>query len=62
VRKLYEEKGCSSILVIGGCGSYLDVADLVISMECYRAHDVTAKAKSIAKELPVALVQESVGM
>ncbi|KAJ3040773.1 hypothetical protein HK097_002473 [Rhizophlyctis rosea] len=35
IRSLYTEQNCSSILVVGGSGSYLDVADLVISMESY---------------------------
>ncbi|KND00312.1 uncharacterized protein SPPG_09212 [Spizellomyces punctatus DAOM BR117] len=55
IRSLYTEKGCSSILVVGGCGSYLDVADVVISMESYVPRDVTRKAKKIAADLPVAL-------
>ncbi|MRG27441.1 ABC-ATPase domain-containing protein [Laceyella tengchongensis] len=48
VRQLYEEKGVSSVLVIGGSGDYFDVADLVIMMDQYLPHDVTAKAKEIA--------------
>ncbi|KAL7749337.1 hypothetical protein RI367_005208 [Sorochytrium milnesiophthora] len=35
VRKLLDEKGVSSILVVGGCGDYLSVADQVIGMESY---------------------------
>jgi hypothetical protein len=30
VRQLHRAMGISSILVIGGCGDYFDVADLVI--------------------------------
>ncbi|KAI9326677.1 hypothetical protein BDR26DRAFT_941046 [Obelidium mucronatum] len=37
VRSLHQDLGCSSVLVVGGCGSYLDVADLVISMDSYVA-------------------------
>ncbi|KAI9014628.1 hypothetical protein BC832DRAFT_545982 [Gaertneriomyces semiglobifer] len=55
IRSLYTEKGCASILVVGGCGSYLDVADVVISMQNYTPEDVTAKAKRIAAEIPVGL-------
>ncbi|KAJ3300302.1 hypothetical protein HK104_002121 [Borealophlyctis nickersoniae] len=58
IRSLYEEKGCSSILVVGGCGSYLDVADLVVSMESYVPMDVTAKAKGIVSALPIGLGDE----
>ncbi|MFC7440354.1 ABC-ATPase domain-containing protein [Laceyella putida] len=49
VRQLYEEKGVSSILVIGGSGDYFDVADHVIMMDQYLPHDVTAQAKEIAR-------------
>jgi len=50
VRSLYEDFGVSSILVIGGSGDYFQVADHVIMMDCYLAHDVTDKAKAIALE------------
>ncbi|KAJ3062119.1 hypothetical protein HDU98_001985, partial [Podochytrium sp. JEL0797] len=52
IRSLYRDLGCSSILVVGGCGSYLDVADTVISMDSYVAKDVTLQAKQIASRLP----------
>ncbi|KAJ2849297.1 hypothetical protein IWW36_002734 [Coemansia brasiliensis] len=55
VRELWETKGISSILVIGGCGDYLDVADTVISMHEYAPSDVTTKAKDIAKSMPVSI-------
>ena len=47
VRSLYEDKGVSSILVIGGSGDYFDVADTVVMMRCYRCDDVTRRAKDI---------------
>lgn len=49
VQVLYKQLGISSLLVIGGSGDYLDVADTVILMEEYRPHLVTAKAKKIAQ-------------
>lgn len=54
VRQLWEERGVSSILVVGGAGDYLDVADRVIHMDEYRPRDVTARAKDIAATLPQA--------
>lgn len=47
VRSLYEDRGISSILVIGGTGDYFDVADTVIMMDCYKCLDVTERAKQI---------------
>jgi len=52
VRQLYEEQGVSTILVLGGSGDYLDVADRVIKMETYRPYDVTEEAKQIAVRFP----------
>lgn len=50
VRQLYDERGVSTILVIGGSGDYFDVADGVISMEAYRLYERTAAAQAIAAE------------
>ena len=35
MRALYDTLKVSSILVIGGCGDYFEVADTVIMMDCY---------------------------
>lgn len=51
VRTFHEEKGVSTILVIGGSGDYFEVADHVIMMEEYIPKDVTEEAKAIMKEL-----------
>ena len=48
VKRLYEEKEVSTILVVGGSGEYFDVADLVIMMDEYEPKDVTKEAKEIA--------------
>jgi predicted ABC-class ATPase len=50
VRRLYEEHGVSTILVMGGSGDYFEVADVVVMMDSYRAKVVTAEAKRIASE------------
>jgi len=47
IRELYEQHGVSSVIVVGGVGDYLDVADTVLLMEEYRAKDVTARAREI---------------
>ena len=48
-QELYKSKGVSTILVIGGSGEYLSVADKVYMMEDYRIFDVTDDAHSICK-------------
>jgi len=50
VKQLYQEKGVSTILVLGGIGDYFDVADHVIQMLNYKPLDVTNKAHEISKE------------
>ena len=49
VKKLYDNFGVSTILIIGGSGDYFDVANHVIMMDEYVPKDVTKKAKEIAK-------------
>jgi predicted ABC-class ATPase len=53
VRQLADERGVSSVLVVGGAGDYLDVADTVIQMQAYRPRDVTAAARDVATALPL---------
>ena len=52
VRELYERFGVSTILVMGGSGDYLDVADTVILMREYVPEDVTEQARRIARAFP----------
>ena len=47
IRQLYQDYGVSTILVIGGAGDYLDVADKVIMMDEYRPMDMTDKARKV---------------
>ena len=53
VRQLWEERGVSSVLVVGGAGDYLDVADCVIRMDAYQPRDVTAGAREVAAAHPL---------
>ncbi|QSB04759.1 ABC-ATPase domain-containing protein [Natronoglycomyces albus] len=48
IRSLYTDHGVSTVLVMGGSGDYMDVADRVIMMDSYVPLDVTAKAKELA--------------
>jgi predicted ABC-class ATPase len=56
VRPLFDECGVSTILVMGGCGDYLAIADRVIAMQEFRPEDVTLRAQAIVAELPNARV------
>ncbi|MBO8195605.1 ABC-ATPase domain-containing protein [Streptomyces oryzae] len=48
VRSLHRDHGVSTVLVMGGSGDYLEVADRVVMMDAYRPSDVTARAHEIA--------------
>ena len=52
VRTLWVERGVSSVIVLGGSGDYLDVADTVVAMREFRPHDVTEEANKVAEDLP----------
>ena len=47
VNELHKTHGVSTILVIGGSGEYLSVADKIYMMEDYLIHDVTERSKRI---------------
>jgi predicted ABC-class ATPase len=49
VRPLYKQKGVSTIIVVGSCGDFFDVADSVIQMDNYDAVDVTKEAKNLSE-------------
>jgi len=47
VRELYDHVGVSSILVIGGSGEFLSVADQIILMDNFVPNNVTKQAKEL---------------
>ncbi|MGK5629470.1 P-loop domain-containing protein [Streptomyces sp. URMC 123] len=48
VRSLHRDHGVSTVLVMGGSGDYLDVADRVLMLDAYRPSDVTERARALA--------------
>ncbi len=50
VNELHKTHGVSTVLVIGGSGEYLSVADKVYIMEDYLIHDVTDRSKVICAD------------
>jgi len=61
VGRLSRELGVSTILVMGGAGDYLDVADLVIMMDHYVPKNATSAAKRVVKEYPTGRLSETTG-
>ncbi len=59
VNELHKTHSVSTILVIGGSGEYLSVADKIYMMEDYLIHDVTEKSKNICSSYNVSTVLPS---
>jgi hypothetical protein len=57
VNGIVESLKISTVVVIGGVGDWLDVADAVIMLENYEIKDVTKKAASIAKTFSAGHIQ-----
>jgi predicted ABC-class ATPase len=52
VRQLHRTLSVSTVVVVGGVGDYLDVADRVILMEDYEPGDATPRAQEIVAQFP----------
>ena len=52
-RPLHRTLGVSTVVVVGGVGDYLDVADQVLLMENYKARDATDRAAEIRQKFPI---------
>jgi predicted ABC-class ATPase len=52
VRPLHRTLGVSTVVVVGGVGDYLDVADRVILMEDYEPSDATPQARDVTSKFP----------
>ncbi|HAV1411831.1 ABC-ATPase domain-containing protein [Vibrio parahaemolyticus] len=59
IGQLRDELDVSTIIVMGGSGDYLDVANTVIQMHDYQAVDVTEKAKQVIAQHPTQRHNES---
>jgi len=52
VRPLHRSLGVSTVVVVGGVGDYLDVADRVILLEDYVPSDATPRSREVAEKFP----------
>jgi predicted ABC-class ATPase len=52
VRPLHRTLGVSTVVVVGGVGDYLDVADRVILLEDYTPSDATSRAHEVTEHFP----------
>src|SRR5699024_4285076 len=60
VRELWEDYGVSTVIVAGGSGAFIDVADTVIAMDSYTPHDVTSRAEELREQPTAAEPTEAV--
>jgi predicted ABC-class ATPase len=51
-RPLHRSLGVSTVVVVGGVGDYLDVADRVILLEDYAPSDATPRSREVTKRFP----------
>lgn len=58
VRALYQQHGVSTIMVVGGLGDWLAVADQIIAMDSYVPHLITDQAHAILQQYPSEVVQD----
>jgi predicted ABC-class ATPase len=58
VASLHADLGINTVLVLGGSGDYLDVANLVIQMKDYAPTDVTLRARELAGQFPTGRAPE----
>jgi predicted ABC-class ATPase len=59
VRALWEERGVSTVLVVGGSGDYLDVADHVLQLRDWLPVDVGDAARAVATQFPTGRSNEA---
>ena len=59
VRPLHDSLGVSTVVVVGGVGDYLDVADHVILMEDYKPRDATNRAREVRERFPARVPPKS---
>ena len=52
VRPLHRSLGISTVVVVGGVGDYLDVADRVILLQDYVPSDATFRSREVVKRFP----------
>lgn len=52
IAALSKRRGVSTIMVMGGSGDYLDVADTVLMLDNYRCREVTAEARAVVAAQP----------
>lgn len=61
VRELWEKHGVSSVIVVGSSGAFFSVADAVVQMDRYEAHDITERVREVCRERGVPTLDANAG-
>ena len=59
VRALYQHHGVSTIMVVGGLGDWLAVADQIIAMDSYVPRLITDQAHAVLEQYPSEVMQDT---
>lgn len=59
VRALYTQHGVSTIMVVGGLGDWLSVADNVVAMDYYVPRLITSKVQEVLQQFPSEVAQDA---
>lgn len=62
VRALYEEKGISTVIVVGSSAAYLEVADTILQLDFYEVKDIKKQAKEVLEQYPAMCTEELQGV
>ncbi len=57
VRGLWEQRGVSCVLVVGSSGAFFPVADAVVQMDAYEAHDITSRVRTVLSDQHISHVE-----
>ena len=57
ITALFRQRGVSTVMVMGGSGDYLDVADRVLLMDAYHLRDATEQARRVVSDQPRPLTE-----
>lgn len=58
VRALHAQQGVSTIMVVGGLGDWLSVADHIIAMDYYVPRLITSKVQDVLRQFPSSVAQD----
>jgi predicted ABC-class ATPase len=58
-RSLYTQHGISTIIVIGGLGDWLSIADNIVAMDAYVPRCINEQAKDVVRKYPTEISQDT---